>query len=661
PVALWSGIVRTDSSGEARASFSLPEFTGELRLMAVAATGDRFGSASHPVKVRDAVVLMENLPRFLTPGDKVDALVTVYNNADTLTHATVYLDCSGAAGVTGDTSKNIALAPGAEEVVVFPLTAARKPGKVTCRIYSVTGTDTVATTVELPNRPGQPLMTKHASGVLQSNDTVSFTLPDSFLTGTDRTVLQTSSLSAVTLAGNINSLVKYPYGCTEQTASGVFPLLYFRDLARFVQPELMPSRGPDYFIQEGIDKLSRRMGSDGWFPYWPGTTQRHPWTSVYASHCLMEAAAAGYTVDPDHTKAITHTLKQIARGQDGITDQSVNIYAAFVLAGSGDLEQRIVNYLRSFNTDALPPYSRYQLAAVLHRAGYADDAAALLPVDIQPEVFDPETGGNFSSGVRTNAILLDILLQINPDNPGCAVLANSLMADARTGRWYTTQSTAFALMALGKYFHTQSVPDFAGTVTIVDDTSYSISTDDSRCARDNIGGRKVTLAIDGNGPCFYFWQTSGIPLTNAPEEFARGVRVSREYLDPDGAPLDLRRVRLGSQVVCRVTAEAIDNNLYNVVVNDLLPAGFEIENPRLKTTPRLSWIPNAAHDIAYQDIRDDRLLLFTNLSPGKPMEFYYSLRVVAAGEFTVPPVGAECMYNPLIAGSASSGVLRVVR
>jgi uncharacterized protein YfaS (alpha-2-macroglobulin family) len=96
-----------------------------------------------------------------------------------------------------------------------------------------------------------------------------------------------------------------------------------------------------------------------------------------------------------------------------------------------------------------------------------------------------------------------------------------------------------------------------------------------------------------------------------------------------------------------------------VVINDLLPAGLEIENPRLKSSPRLSWVPKSSSDIVYQDIRDDRLLLFTNLHPRKTVHFYYSLRITSAGRFIVPPIAAECMYNPAIAGASSSGMMTV--
>jgi uncharacterized protein YfaS (alpha-2-macroglobulin family) len=155
---------------------------------------------------------------------------------------------------------------------------------------------------------------------------------------------------------------------------------------------------------------------------------------------------------------------------------------------------------------------------------------------------------------------------------------------------------------------------------------------------------------------------SGVSSANVAEECDLGIIVRREYLDEDGHALGTRNVALGNRVICRLTAEAQDKTLHNVVISDLIPAGFAIENPRIKTTPSLAWIPKSRRRADYQDIRDDRLLLFTDLEPGarKGLEFYYSLRAVTAGEFVVPPVAAECMYNPVIAGAASSGRLTIV-
>ncbi len=662
-VALWSGIVATDANGNASANFSVPEFNGKLVLTAVAVQDNLFGSARDDMIVRDNIIIQESFPRFVTPNDAVDGLVTIYNNTGATSDITVRLDAEGSLDMISPAQATVTVPNNAQRQVIFTFRAGLKPGKLSFTVTASDERERAEINFELPNRPGQPLATRYGFGSLTEDDEVSFDLPDEWLEGTTQTVLETSSLAAVTYSKNINYLVRYPYGCLEQTTSGLFPLLYFNDLARFVEPEVFGTQGPEYFIREGIIKLTGMSEPDGWFHLWPNTRHINSWTSIYASHFLLEAKEAGYYVDPDLYKRIVNSLKDIARGKKhgvqeiGFPEQ---IYAAYALSRAGIVENRIVNELRGIPTDGLPPYSRYMMAAVLYASGDQATAVTLLPEPILPAVFEPETGGRLSSGVRTNAILLSVLTDIQPDHPGAPVLVKSLMDDARTGRWYTTQATAWALMALGKYLAGQENPDFTGTMTVVGDTAYAVDTAGFKIIRTDLTSGTVRLDIKGQGRCYYYWQINGVPIAHGPEEYSRGITVKREYVDADGQPLDMNNVALGMQIICHIRAEAISDNLENVVISDLLPAGLEIENPRLKSTARLSWIPRKSADITYQDIRDDRLLLFTDLRAGRPVDYFYSLRAISSGIFIVPPIAADCMYNPPIAGASSSGMMTIM-
>jgi len=661
--ALWSGIVTTDADGNASVDFSVPEFNGKLVLTAVAVQNDLFGSASDDMIVRDNIIIQESFPRFVTPNDAVDGLVTIYNNTGATADITVSLDSKGSLDMISPAQATVTVANNAQKQVIFTFRAGLKPGKLSFTVTATDGREQAEINFDLPNRPGQPLTSKYGFGSLTEDDSASFDLPDGWIEGTTQTVLETSSLAAVTYSKNINYLVRYPYGCLEQTTSGLFPLLYFNDLARFVEPEVFGTQGPEYFIREGIIKLTGMSEPDGWFHYWPNTNYINSWTSIYASHFLLEAKQAGYYVDPDLYKRIVSSLKDIARGKkhgSQVVGHPEQIYAAYALSRAGIVENRIVNELRDIPTEGLPPYSQFMVAAVLYASGDQAGAVALLPDPIIPAVFEPETGGRLSSGVRSNAILLSVLTDIQPDHPGAAVLVKSLMDNARAGHWYTTQETAWALMALGKYLAGQERPDFTGTMTVIGDTTYAIDTSGFKVIRDDLSSGRVQLDITGKGRCYYFWQISGVPVAHGPEEYTHGISIMREYMDADGNPLDLNNVPLGTQIICHIRAQAVSDNLENVAISDLLPAGLEIENPRLKTTPRLSWIPQNSGQITYQDIRDDRLLLFTDLRAGKPVDYYYSLRAISSGIFIVPPIAADCMYNPPIAGASSSGMITIV-
>lgn len=663
PVALWSGLVKTDATGNASVTFSVPEFNGKLVLMAVGVQDDLFGSATKEVTVRDNIVLQESFPRFVSPNDVFEGLITIYNNTGARADIALTATANGPAEFVSPATTTISVDANREASTVFKIRAGLAPGKISFQITASTGNDSSSLNIELPNRPAIPLLTRHGSGVVTKGSPVEFTFPADWLPGTGQFVLKTSSMPAASFASHIQYLLSYPYGCVEQTTSRLFPLLYFNDLVKAAEPSLFGGRGHEYYIAEGILRLSSMFLPDKSFAYWPGTNQSNNWSTIYASHFLSEASKAGYFVDKKFLEQIYDHLRDMAvgKGDNNLTDVH-RIYAALVLAQAGRMEQRVVTYLKRVDPTALPPCSRYQLAGALALSGNTLEAGRLVPIDVQPNLFEPETGGDFNSSVRTDAILLETMLAVDPNGPSTDLVAKSLMERARAGQWYTTQDNAFALMALGKYFKLKSAFGFTGSIRIEGDKSYTIDSTGFSLMRKDLAGKRVTVTVQsGDGTCFFYWQASGVPTDHSAPEFDHGMMVRREYLDEDARLVDLKNVRLGSRMVCVITAESTTKFLQNVVINDLLPAGFEIENPRLKTTPRLSWIPTQGGTIDYQDIRDDRLLIFTNLYPNGKVKFYYSLRAISGGLFKVPPVAAECMYNPLIGSSASSGTVLISR
>ncbi|UCC43186.1 MAG: hypothetical protein JSU65_08525, partial [Candidatus Zixiibacteriota bacterium] len=538
-VSLWSGVVGVDSTGRARVDFDVPEFNGQLIVMAVAGDDDRFGSSSSSLLVREPIIIQESFPRFVSPGDEVNGLVTVFNGLDTAATILVDADIAGAAELTASSSQQVFLERRQQGSVIFGFKSGLAPGKIDVNIHARAGTEESHVSFELANRPAVSLTTEFGSGVVQADSPAVFTLPGGWVEGTGEYILRTSSLGAVQFARNIEYLLRYPYGCVEQTTSALFPLLYFDDLAKVVRPELFGGRGHEYYLAEGIDRLLRFQQSSGAFSYWPGSERIHHWSSIYAAHFLIEAKLAGYDVEKSGYKKAVRFLENIARNRQfsDVTTEH-RIYACLALAKAGELEKKEFNFLSTVNSIELPPYSAYQLAAALALAGDVDHAREIVPFDIQPDLSEPDHGGNFSSGVRTNAILLDLLLEVDPHNPSTAALAKSLLEQARFNRWYNTQATAFALVSLGKYFSRTEPADFVGKVSIEGGESYRIDATDFSVSSEDMGGRKITIQIDGQGPCFYYWQASGVPTAPMLLEYDRGVVVRREYLDETGSPVD---------------------------------------------------------------------------------------------------------------------------
>jgi len=400
---------------------------------------------------------------------------------------------------------------------------------------------------------------------------------------------------------------------------------------------------------------------NGGFSYWPGASEAHAWASVYASHFLVEARKSGYHVADEAYDRLIDNLQRISRDERLENNRGViRIYAAYVLAKTGKLDKSVINNLKMLNLEIIPLYSKFQLAAAIALTNGVNDALWLIPVEIHPEKFEPETGGFFNSDIRANSILLDVLLEIAPDNPSIPELVKDISEKLYIDEWYTTQGNAWALMALGKFLHAQEQPSYAGVVAIDGEMYRQFGTEDVRIKEPSLGGKDIEISVSGQGVCYFYWQASGVSAARETNEFDHRMQVRREFLNAAGDPLDFENIRLGDQVVARITGAALDKPLENVVLSDLLPSCLEIENPRLATTGRLSWIPQSRYYPAYMDIRDDRLLLFTNLQVRDGFVFCYSLRVVSTGEFNVPPIAGECMYDPTIASRASSRTMKIL-
>ena len=660
PVALWSGVVSVGENGVADVSFDVPQFNGKLIIMAVGFSSQRVGSASAEVTVRDKIVIQESLPRFIAGGDKITTGVTVFNNTGKDGNIDVTTSISGPARLVSGKTVRLNLPSNGKGVAEFQFVADEKPGKVAFDIEATDGLEIARETVELPNRPGKPLLTRHGSGFVKADLPTKLKLPTDWVEGTAQYDLKLSSAPGIRLAGGIQYLLSYPYGCVEQTTSKLFPMLYFADLAKFVQPEIFGTRGHEYFIAEGILKLSSMQLPSGAFVFWQGYPDVHPWGSVYASHFMVEARKAGYHVSDDVYNRMIEYLRRTAREATNENDRGISrIYAAYVLAKAGELDKSILNNLKLLNLELIPLYSRFQLAAAIALTTGVDDALWLIPVEIHPLQFEPETGGYFDSDIRANSILLDVLSDIAPDNPSIPELVKVISEKIHIGGWYTTQSNAWALMALGKYFRSQETPNYTGTVVVNGKRYRQFGTEDVTVSDIALGGREIEVSISGQGTCYYYWQASGVSAERAVREFDNRLQVRREYLNSNGEPLESGTIRLGDQVVAKVTAEALDKGLENVIINDLLPSCFEIENPRILTSGKLYWLPQGTQAPSYMDVRDDRMLLFTNLQPRNRFVYYYSLRVISRGDITIPPVAAECMYAPTIASSASSGQIMI--
>lgn len=665
PTALWSGTVHTDEAGIARVNFDVPEFTGELRVMAVAVNRQATGSTARAVTVKRPLVVETALPRFLAPGDQCLMSLAIFNEtgADQTVRVTVQSD--GPLTVR-DYPRTLRLAAGAQTTVRAPLTAGARPGLAQCRIEVEAGEERYAEAIELPIRPAAPPVTVLRDGVVSAGGSAEIRAPDDWLAETVEAEIWCGADPEIALGGALDQLLRYPYGCLEQTVSSAFPLLYLADLAQRVRPAALGAMETEHFARAALWRVLGMQQTHGGFALWPnGETQE--WASIYAAHFLVEATRAGLDVPAERRDAALDFLRELLRRPTPADadspawryDRARRAYACHVLALAGKPDHGWNARLLE-TADRLNASARCNLALALILSGRPREAGALLNSAAKAPESGRQLGGNLDSPARDLALELAARLETDPSDPRVAQLAMRLSGLRVNGAWLTTQESAMALMALGKYYRARPRPAAA--------FEAELEVGGRRFALDHTGIFRWNGELDGRaplrwrnrgpGPLLYFARLHGVPASGRVEEGDHGLRVRRQLLDWNGNPLDGGAWPTGEAAVVRIVLDTMEQNFDNIVIEDLLPAGLEIENPALATSQITPWIGESAQWVQQRDLRDDRLILFTGPVYGR-REFHYTVRAVTPGRYVWPAIQASAMYDPSVRSAHGGGSLDV--
>lgn len=663
PVALWSGPLRSDAAGNARAVFDVPEFTGQLRLMAVAWTPRHAGSAAAPVQVKRPVVVQAALPRFLAPDDVCRVPVTVFNETGAAVTGRVRLTTGGPLSVKLPES-TLELAAGAHGDAVFELRGGALPGLALCSVEVEAGDEHYLEQFEIAVRPASVLETEIRHGMVPAGEEARLTAPGDWIPATVHREVYAAGRPELRLLGALDYLLRYPYGCLEQTVSASFPLLYLPDLANAVQPQSMGNEEAEALALAGVYRVLGMQQPDGGFSPWPGSGSAYPWGSLYAVHFLTEAQRSGLPVPAEQLKAaldwvrgrLDRTVAASGDREDPawMRDMEGRAYACHILALAGRPEAGWTERLRE-QAGLLGPGARAHVGSALLLTGRPREAGALF-TGLAGGLPDTDgerrsTGGTLAGPVRDAALLLAAWSALEPAHPEAMALAARLESASRNGRWATTHDTAWAVMALGK--HLRALPErpraFTASLRLPD--RAPIPFDEGTPLRrgpeaDEAGA--LWIGNDGPGDVYYSVRYEGLPTVPRLEERDQGLRVRRTMLDVEGKGWPANRpVHRGDLIVVRIDLEVPGNRAVdNLVVTDLLPAGMEIENPDLATSATLPWLADAETPwCLHRELRDDRLLLFTGPVRGK-VSYYYAARAVTEGSFIHPPIAAEAMYDP---------------
>jgi hypothetical protein len=293
-LSYWSGIKKTDGNGMAVFQVAIPQFSGEVRLMAVSYRNDRFGAAESKITVADPLVLSTALPRFLSPSDSITVPVTITNTTAQQASGTASLNTSGGVLISGNKDQSFTIAPNNEKRLYFTVTATPVigTGRIAVQVNGTGGKFSDETDISI--RPASSLQKNTGSGSIAggSVQAVDFDHSDFIPSSVSRQLFLTRFPGAG-LSKYLGQLLDYPYGCTEQTVSTAFPQLYFGELSDALHVSRSNNSTANYNVQEAIRKIKMRQLYNGAITLWDNETSANWWASIYAAHFLIEAGKAG--------------------------------------------------------------------------------------------------------------------------------------------------------------------------------------------------------------------------------------------------------------------------------------------------------------------------------------------------------------------------------
>ncbi|MEW6756053.1 MAG: MG2 domain-containing protein [Candidatus Latescibacterota bacterium] len=598
PVSLFVGPQATDGQGRLRLSLRMPNYVGAVRAMAVAARGRQYGSAERSVPVKSELMVLPSLPRVLGPGDRVQVPVTVFALQDGLEPVRVSLSVAGPVAVEGACEQTVALGRAGRAEVQFRLRALEAVGAAQVTASAAAGAARASQRTRLAVRPSAPAEYAVEERPLAPGEAADFAVPNRGIRGSQQARISVRRGPHLEVTQRARELLQYPYGCLEQVVSVAFPQLY---LAELLHPDSADvarvQQESDRVIDQTIATLPRFRLADGSFAFWPGGYQVSPYVSCYAGHFVLAARDRGYHVPEELLQGwLRYQQAQALTIRDELR---VRVYRAYLLPLAGEPPVGAMNLLRESALPEMDNTEKWLLAAAYRLAGQ-EQAAALIAgrAGVSVEEYQ-ETGGTYGSGLRDQALILDVLVGFANRERADALAEEVALALSSPG-WLSTQAAGFALKAMGRYLRSmqlQAQPLLAGTVHLPTGQTVPFRTQEGSwgvAVQDGFGGRaRVELTREsGVSRAFAVLAWEGIPLAEVGRDESHHLQLAVEWLDGEGQSLDPRRLPQGRSFWGRFTVRNLSQAplVEEVALEQVLPAGWEIENTRLSNAQRPEWM-----------------------------------------------------------------------
>ena len=670
-VALQSAPVTLNEQGEGQVSVDIPDFNGELRLMAQAWTDDRYGMAEAKTVIAAPLIAELSAPRFLAGGDQTSLALDLSNLSGKAQTLQVQLSTEGQLALVDTAAQSVALTPGQRTTLRIPLRALGGFGqgkvKVLVNGLDLPGENLPPFTREwtLGVRPAYPALLKHYRAVLKEQP---WSLPDSelalFEPAGREALLSLSSRPPLNLGEQIRALKAYPYGCSEQTTSGLYPSLYadaasLKRLGLEGEPEAERKRK----IELGIERLLGMQRYNGSFGLWGADGEEEYWLTAYVTDFLLRARDQGFGVPADALKKANERLLRYLQERNLIevdysenaehTRFAVQAYAGLVLARSQQAPLGALRSLFERRSDARSGLPLVQLSVALQLMGDQPRAGQALVAGLAATRKANDWLADYGSPLRDQALILALLQEYDLDKGQREERLFELSDQLAASPYLSTQERNSLFLA-GRSLLGKPEANWTAQLSSGTQTRELNNAQPGLKLQGPLLASPLTLSNAGSEPVYQQLTISGYPQ-QAPAPGGENLSIRREYLGMNGEPLDLKALASGDLVLVHIAVSA-KQRVPDALVVDLLPAGLELENQNLAQSA--ASLENASSKVKqwresmqnaslkHQEFRDDRYVAALNLDGYGTTHLLYLARAVTPGTYRVPPPQVESMYRP---------------
>jgi uncharacterized protein YfaS (alpha-2-macroglobulin family) len=662
PVVMTAGPFYAKKGQNKKHTFTMPNYLGSVRAMVVAVDDESYGSSEKTITVNQPVMVLSTLPRVLGTTEKLSIPVTVFNNTnkDASVQVTVS-EKSKLVQFTEGQKKTVNVAANDNTLVYFPVEVLDAVGIAYFDVQAKSGSNKSSQQVELEIRNPNPIQKSLDFIALNAGESHSFDYLASGVKGTNKVLLEASNFPDLNMNNRLDYLIRYPYGCLEQTTSSVFPQLY---LSQILELSEQKEKEIDANIKAGIDRLTRFITPSNGFTYWPGQDNYYnTWANSYAGHFLVEAKAKGFEVPRELFNSWLRYTKGACQSwsSNKVNSAYGQAYALYVLALAGEADLSAMNRLKE--SQILKGDDRTLLAGAYIVIGQKEIGNSLLS---QAKWGEMNNNGNYryryyGSVLRDQALLLEIYTKNDPKDKKTLDLARHIAKKLNSNYYYNTQTLALSLKSIGQLLDLNGSGEqskFIVSQNKGDETAYNFAK--SSISVDNLQAANGTITVKNTGKNVLYFNLIKFeqPLQADEVERSSNLSVNVEYLGKDGNSINPSSLEMGTEFLAKVTVRNIGNEDYyeDLALNQTFPSGWEIINERMDNLS--SGYSNSGHD--FRDIRDDRIYTFFRLNRNGTKVFYTRLIATYEGNYYEPASSCSSMYRNDIFASKPGKWIKVI-